>query len=663
MDFAFVFPPAWAPYVPSYAMALLKTSARAAGHRLLGFDLNIDLHNATDASERSLWQDDHAPFWRDDAQLVPFMEKHRSFLSDYADRVAATGVKLCAFSVNSASSSFARKFAAILHERAPEIFILFGGPDCFRSETGLRMLEHPAVSAICVGEGDRALPEFLTQFETDPARPARVRGFVVKDAAGGLIDCGDPELILDLDSVAAADYSDMDLTRYTGKARVCTMTSRGCILRCAYCSEGENFLRYRYRSAERLVDEIDAHVHLLARIFPDTVPMVTFADSLFNGRPEVLERFCDLVVARGLHFYWGGMALLRKEMTPELLAKMYAAGCREIMWGLESGSEAVLKLMRKKLFTPTLASEIIRNTHRAGIQQYTNIIVGFPGETEEMFHDSAAFLLKHRRYFMRVGLPLMTIRPNSHVFRHFRDFGVAAPESERWVSTDGRNNYALRMARHNLLAAIVGEKLFSQGRYGEEAGDADDDPADASPAPSAPGIAGRARTLREQRIAADLPQYAQARRLLDRGDVAGGAEILIRLAATETLLWNVYDDLGVLAQNNGDADGARVFYEQALALDSDACPAMEHLAALLTVLGDRDGAIRLHGRILRANPRHPGAQAAVREALTRTDDAATLAWNELVAGLGAGTDCAGALPDNLLARPAASATHDAKATR
>ena len=460
-----MFPPAWAPWAPSYGLALLAGSCRRAGHQFFGFDLNIDMYQAVDKRLHDKWQDDSGLSWNDQAFIDRLFDEYSVFLDEYVDKVLSSKPELLAVSVQFASTLFGLKFASLVRKRAPSLFVLFGGPDCFHSERGLTILDHEFVDAICTGERDEAMPAYLECLSANDMRPVEMAGFAHRRADGTVCDGGQPGPIMNLDALPYADFSGIDFNRYTLNNRICMMTSRGCILRCAYCSEGANFLRYRYRSPESLADEVKQHVTLLRKASGKR-PHINFSDSLINGKPELLERFCNLIVNHGIDFSWGGMALLRKEMTYDLLALMRKAGCVELMWGLESGSEGTLKLMRKKLFEPVMAERIIKDTNSLGIDQYTNVIVGFPGETDEQFEETARFIEKVRPYFRSIGLPMMEIRRNSHVYADPDQYGVLDRDNTvEWQTKDGVNNVKLRLARRQVLADILKGNIFDQGRY------------------------------------------------------------------------------------------------------------------------------------------------------------------------------------------------------
>jgi radical SAM superfamily enzyme YgiQ (UPF0313 family) len=430
-----------------------------------GFGLNIDLYRAVDAARHDLWRDDAAMSWTQQPFIDQLFSDYSDFLKAYAYRVLAPNPDVLAVSIQSASTLFGLKFAELVRQLAPRVFILFGGPDCFHAEGGLSILDRNWVDALCTGEGDEAMPFYLNAISANGMHPVEMKGFCHRRADGTVFDGGQPNPVMDLDILPFADFSGIDFNRYTLNNRICMMTSRGCILKCAYCSEGANFLRYRCRSPESLINEIGRHVGMLRKT-SSSRPHINFSDSLINGRPEALERVCHLILERRIDFSWGGMALLRKEMSHDFLALMRQAGCVEVMWGMESGSRATLKLMRKKLFDPDLAERIVRDANSLGIDQFANIIVGFPGETEEQFNETTRFLKRMHPYFKSIGLPLMEIRRNSHVYANSDLYNVLDKEKKvEWETRDGANNVNIRLARRQILSDILAEKLFDQGRY------------------------------------------------------------------------------------------------------------------------------------------------------------------------------------------------------
>ena len=85
------------------------------------------------------------------------------------------------------------------------------------------------------------------------------------------------------------------------------------------------------------------------------------------------------------------MMFVREELTDELVGKLAQSGLVEVFFGLESGSEAVLRRMRKRLRLDT-ARQVFRRFHERGVSVTASVIFGHPGETEAEFHKSLHFL-------------------------------------------------------------------------------------------------------------------------------------------------------------------------------------------------------------------------------------------------------------------------------
>ena len=151
-----------------------------------------------------------------------------------------------------------------------------------------------------------------------------VPGIAFKNEKGKIINPGVPEIVKDLNLVPFADYRGINFSRYGNMFKIPLMSSRGCINTCAFCNEKPNATRYRYRNAENLFDEVMINLDILEdkiynfeknnnRSFHNffsiknvkkiirrrrnlMVPFISLNDSLINGRPDQLEKFCDLVI-------------------------------------------------------------------------------------------------------------------------------------------------------------------------------------------------------------------------------------------------------------------------------------------------------------------------------------------------------------------------------
>jgi anaerobic magnesium-protoporphyrin IX monomethyl ester cyclase len=495
MRVAYIFPPPWDPTFPSYAMALFKASTEKAKHQFLGFDLNVDMHNAAEREDKPLWDGQYAVRWMLEKDSI--IRKFSAFLDSYIDEIIRCRVDLYTIYASIYSKEYAFFIAEKIKEKDTEARILLGGPQCFPAYDGTKILENRYVDAICTGEGDLVWPIILDHVSVYGDLQLDIPGIAYKKDDGTIIDGGIPGLVKDLNLIPFADYSDVDFRKYGSKFQIGIMTSRGCINTCAFCSERPNFYRYRHRDAQSVFSEVVRHIEVIERaageydrqerirslgrnlltlrlrrivrrIRNEGISFINFNDSLINGAPKELEAFCDVVIERGTKFRWCGMALIRKEMTEELLAKMKKAGCYYISWGLESGCQRVIDLMHKKFFSMEVAKEVIKRTYDAGILQGISLIVGFPGETEDMFGETLEFLKEYKTYFSSVGAQPMMIVPNSRVYDRYDEFGLDQDERSKlvnWQTIDGTNTHEVRLKRLEILKAVLDDKIITIDKW------------------------------------------------------------------------------------------------------------------------------------------------------------------------------------------------------
>ncbi|MCX5713907.1 MAG: radical SAM protein, partial [Candidatus Omnitrophica bacterium] len=192
-----------------------------------------------------------------------------------------------------------------------------------------------------------------------------------------------------------------------------------------------------------------------------------FTDSLVNADIKELSLFADLITREGLRITWAGQALIRPYMTPEVLKKLKKSGCICLAYGMESGSQKVLDLMRKG-FKVEDAQRVIRDTHEAGIDTVANFMFGFPGEQEEDFKQTLEFVSRNRGYIDTVNpsLGLTAIGEGTYLYEHAKDYNVDLSAGYLlWRDLEGKNTYETRKGRYDAfckLASSLGLKFSYQ---------------------------------------------------------------------------------------------------------------------------------------------------------------------------------------------------------
>jgi HEAT repeat protein len=154
-------------------------------------------------------------------------------------------------------------------------------------------------------------------------------------------------------------------------------------------------------------------------------------------------------------------------MDRPLFERMRRGRVGAMIYGIESGSQAVLRKMRKGYLIED-ADHVLRYGAEAGIQNVINLIVGFPGETEQDHRDTMAFVERNREFIHHVGvLAMCMIYPHSPLAEQWEYFGLDPSSLEQF------NPYSVNVDWRDLGGLDVGVRqrrfweLFRQIRgYG-----------------------------------------------------------------------------------------------------------------------------------------------------------------------------------------------------
>lgn len=433
--------------MPALGLPSLQASLKAAGVEVRLHDLNIALYDRLTEEERAWWDPSHHFVWYapvETGRVAGVFARLAPFIDDYLRDAVGDGPALVGFTALATQKFPVFHLAGRLKALRPDCRIVVGGASCFPQYSPREIAAHPAVDYVVVGEGEHAVVD-LARYVAGGAAGTLPPGILRRRGADdGVIEAGEPRpLERALDEFPFPDFSGLPLDKYRDRGRLPIFTSRGCVNRCVFCIERKIWERFRFRGAAHIVGEIEND---MARWGADKLE---FNDSLFNGNIRVLEEMCDRMAAAGLEPKWGGEGIIRKEMTPALLAKLRKAGCGYITYGLESASQKVLDLMRKGMLMSHV-ERVVRDTRAAGICQKINIMVGFPGETEEDFRQTLDFILRNAGFIDEVNPSdgFTGIFPGTELYERKDDFGVVFVNHHYfWETGDGRNTLAVRIDR------------------------------------------------------------------------------------------------------------------------------------------------------------------------------------------------------------------------
>ena len=163
------------------------------------------------------------------------------------------------------------------------------------------------------------------------------------------------------------------------------VTSRGCPGKCTFCYQPfGNILRQK--EPRKIADEIK----LLQEKYG--IKEICFYDDNFTTFKKNIRELCSIFLAENINITW--ICFARVDWIDiELLLLMKKAGCHQILFGAESGSQMILDNIRKHI-TPEKVRKAVEAAKEAGIDCRVTFLFGNPGETEETMQQTIDFALE-----------------------------------------------------------------------------------------------------------------------------------------------------------------------------------------------------------------------------------------------------------------------------
>ena len=163
------------------------------------------------------------------------------------------------------------------------------------------------------------------------------------------------------------------------------ITSRGCPFKCSFCGLAKmHELGFGVRMASPEV--VISYIKQIKDQFG--IDRFNFQDDIFTFNPKRLFYILDMLTPLNIKFRCHGRAGYDRE---EVYARLSAAGCTQIAWGIESGSQRILDRMRKQV-TVHDNYNVIQWAKKYDITSRAFFIIGFPGETANTIEDTKRFI-------------------------------------------------------------------------------------------------------------------------------------------------------------------------------------------------------------------------------------------------------------------------------
>jgi radical SAM superfamily enzyme YgiQ (UPF0313 family) len=323
------------------------------------------------------------------------------------------------FSVITPNYPVARRQIGRLKQQYPEVRILAGG---IHATLFPEDLIADGVDVVVLGEGEPVILELVAAL-SEHGDLRRLPGLVLRDSGGQVIKTGGQGQNTTLDNLPFVDRTLYNLPKYTHHSM---LASRGCPHHCAFCCNYTGTVRsdgVSIRWHEKVIAEMEhlREAHGAREIF--------FADDIFLLRKHDILEFCHAYAERQVGVKWIGQ--MRADRVDAKVAEaMRAAECQRIYFGVESGSDRILKEAKKGMTTDQLRRGV-RAAADAGMRVKTGWIYGLPGTLEEQY-ESIPFMLDLRPH--EISIHQLIPFPGTIYYREPARFGIRIADPKAFES-------------------------------------------------------------------------------------------------------------------------------------------------------------------------------------------------------------------------------------
>lgn len=261
-----------------------------------------------------------------------------------------------------------------------------------------------------------------------------------------------------LDEIAIPDFAGLNLDNYLAPEIVLPMqASRGCYWKqCTFCDHDYG-VEYNLKSPSKLIKEMRA----LKENY--NIQNYEFIDEAIS--PSYLRKMSQAMIDDKLDVKWFMYARTEKGFTKELLDLAYQAGCRMIMWGVESGSKRIMELINKGVDLDN-RFEPLKNANSAGIWNFCFTFFGFPTETPEEAMLTINMIMDNKDIINSFGQSMFTLGKHTKLRQEPEKYGITnIKEDEEDLSTklhyeiiEGMNQIQVDKACE--LCSAISEQIY-----------------------------------------------------------------------------------------------------------------------------------------------------------------------------------------------------------
>jgi anaerobic magnesium-protoporphyrin IX monomethyl ester cyclase len=299
------------------------------------------------------------------------------------------------------------RIAKIAKKVNPNITVILGGPH--PSALPSDSIKDKNIDFLVLREGEITFKELIENITSGKKDYKSINGIVYKDK-GKVFFTNPRPYIENLDELPfpARDLLDIDKycsapTKKLSSFRTTSLLSgRGCPYNCIHCVSNCLWARkFRVRSPNNIVDEIELCVKKYK------IREFNFYDDTFTINESQVLGVCNEIRKRHLKISWICFSRVNT-LTRTMVRAMKKAGCKKISFGLESGSQKILDIMRKN-GTLEMARKAVNMVNKEGLEVHASFMIGNVGETKKTVARTIKFAkslkLDNATFFITIPYP------------------------------------------------------------------------------------------------------------------------------------------------------------------------------------------------------------------------------------------------------------------
>jgi radical SAM superfamily enzyme YgiQ (UPF0313 family) len=339
------------------------------------------------------------------------------------------------------------EIARVARQIDPNMKIIFGGIGA--TFLWKHLLTHfKEIDFVVLGEGEYTFLNLVKYIEKDDVNGIEDINGIAFRKRGKSIKTKDAPVIRDLDRLPnPAKYFEYQHVSAT----------RGCPGNCTFCGSPQFWGRkVRFHSPDYFVDQLE-------HLYKKGITFFYFSDDTFTIKKGRVIEICRKIIERNLDISWAAISRVNY-VSEDMLYWMRKAGCTQISYGVESGSEKIRNAVLKKNITADQIRNAFALTAKQGIMARAYFIYGSPGEDWDTVQESIDLI--HEIKPLSIIFYILDIFPGTALYSDFRkkfkvtdDIWLKQVEDIMYFETDPHLNRELILAFGERLRTDFYENL------------------------------------------------------------------------------------------------------------------------------------------------------------------------------------------------------------